>query len=36
MADHGFILTKKGWCLSPLYDVNPNADGDVLALNVDE
>lgn len=36
LRNHGFILTNEGWCLSPLYDVNPNADGDVLALNVDE
>ena len=36
LRNHGFILTDEGWCLSPLYDVNPNSDGDVLALNVDE
>ncbi|MBQ9991112.1 MAG: type II toxin-antitoxin system HipA family toxin [Lachnospiraceae bacterium] len=36
LRNHGFILTKEGWRLSPLYDVNPNADGDVLSLNVDE
>lgn len=36
LRNHGFILTDEGWHLSPLYDVNPNADGDVLALNVDE
>lgn len=35
LRNHGFILTKEGWILSPLYDVNPNADGDVLSLNVD-
>ncbi|MBQ8558432.1 MAG: type II toxin-antitoxin system HipA family toxin [Tyzzerella sp.] len=36
LRNHGFILTNEGWRLSPLYDVNPNADGDVLSLNVDE
>lgn len=36
LRNHGFVLTNEGWCLSPLYDVNPNADGDVLALNIDE
>lgn len=36
LRNHGFILTTEGWILSPLYDVNPNADGDVLSLNVDE
>lgn len=36
LRNHGFILTNEGWCLSPLYDVNPNVDGDVLSLNVDE
>lgn len=36
LRNHGFILAGEGWRLSPLYDVNPNADGDVLSLNVDE
>lgn len=36
LRNHGFILSGEGWILSPLYDVNPNADGDVLSLNVDE
>lgn len=36
LRNHGFILTDEGWVLSPLYDVNPDADGDVLSLNVDE
>ena len=35
LRNHGFILSKEGWRLSPVYDVNPNADGDVLSLNVD-
>ena len=36
LRNHGFILSNEGWCLSPLYDVNPNPEGDVLSLNVDE
>lgn len=36
LRNHGFILTNEGWCLSPMYDVNPNAYGDTLALNIDE
>lgn len=35
LRNHGFILSKEGWILSPAYDLNPNADGDVLSLNVD-
>ena len=34
MRNHGFVLTKKGWRLSPLYDVNPIPYGDTLSLNV--
>lgn len=36
LRNHGFVLSKEGWSLSPLYDVNPNETGDVLSLNVDE
>ena len=36
LRNHGFLLTQKGWRLSPLYDVNPVPYGDMLALNVDE
>ena len=36
LRNHGFLLTNEGWCLSPLYDVNPDPEGDVLSLNVDE
>lgn len=36
LRNHGFIITEGGWYLSPLYDVNPNSDGDILSLNVDE
>lgn len=35
LRNHGFILTKAGWRLSPLYDVNPVPYGDTLSLNVD-
>ena len=34
LRNHGFILTDKGWCLSPLYDVNPVPYGDNLSLNI--
>jgi serine/threonine-protein kinase HipA len=34
LRNHGFILSKKGWRLSPLYDVNPVPFGDSLSLNV--
>ena len=36
LRNHAFILTEKGWILSPLYDVNPVPYGDELSLNVDE
>ena len=36
LRNHGFILTKKGWVLAPLYDVNPVPYGDTLSLNVDD
>lgn len=36
LRNHAFILTDKGWVLSPLYDVNPVPYGDELSLNVDE
>lgn len=32
--NHGFILEKSGWKLSPLYDVNPDIYGNYLSLNV--
>ena len=34
LRNHGFLLTDKGWMLSPLYDVNPIPYGDTLSLNV--
>lgn len=36
LRNHAFILTNRGWILSPLYDVNPVPYGDELSLNVDE
>ncbi len=35
LRNHGFILTSKGWVLSPAYDLNPSIDKDGLALNID-
>jgi serine/threonine-protein kinase HipA len=35
LRNHGFILTEKGWILSPAYDINPSTDKDGLALNID-
>ena len=35
LRNHGFILNKDGWWLSPMYDVNPSAYGNSLSLNVD-
>ncbi len=35
LRNHGFILTDKGWRLSPAYDVNPSIDKEGLALNID-
>lgn len=34
LRNHGFILAKNGWRLSPLYDVNPIPYGYNLSLNV--
>lgn len=36
LRNHGFLLARDGWTLSPLYDVNPVPYGDELALNIDE
>lgn len=35
LRNHGFIMGKEGWILSPVYDVNPSVYGDTLSLNVD-
>jgi serine/threonine-protein kinase HipA len=34
MANHGFILSERGWLLSPAYDINPNELGSGLKLNI--
>lgn len=36
LRNHGFLLSREGWRLSPLYDVNPSPFGDSLALNVSD
>ncbi|MHC1702366.1 MAG: type II toxin-antitoxin system HipA family toxin [Tenuifilaceae bacterium] len=35
LRNHGFILTKQGWELSPAFDINPSIEKDGLALNID-
>ncbi|MDO9340005.1 MAG: type II toxin-antitoxin system HipA family toxin [Bacteroidales bacterium] len=35
LRNHGFLLTNKGWKLSPAYDINPSTDKYGLALNID-
>ena len=34
LRNHGFLLTEKGWLLSPAYDINPNEYGKGLCLNI--
>lgn len=34
LRNHGFLLTEKGWLLSPAYDINPNEYGNGLSLNI--
>ena len=36
LRNHGFLLTDKGWILSPAYDINPVATGTGLTLNISE
>ncbi len=36
LRNHGFLLTDKGWRLSPAYDINPNEYGTGLSLNISE
>jgi serine/threonine-protein kinase HipA len=36
LRNHGFILTDKGWILSPAFDINPNESGTGLKLNISE
>ena len=36
LKNHGFVLTKKGWILSPAYDINPVEYATGLSLNISE
>ncbi|MEA5259551.1 HipA domain-containing protein [Arcicella aquatica] len=36
LRNHGFLLTKKGWELSPAFDINPIETGTGLKLNISE
>src|SRR5690606_4689118 len=36
LRNHGFILSPKGWELSPAYDINPSVEKNHLALNINE
>ena len=33
LRNHGFLLTDRGWRLSPMFDVNPNPEGGESALD---
>jgi serine/threonine-protein kinase HipA len=35
LRNHGFLLTAKGWVLSPAYDINPVPFSNGLSLNID-
>ena len=36
LRNHGFLLNKKGWQLSPAFDINPIETGTGLKLNITE
>ena len=36
LRNHGFILNKDGWSLSPAFDMNPNIDKAEHVLNIDD
>jgi len=36
LRNHGFLLSKTGWRLSPAYDINPIEKGIGLSLNISE
>lgn len=36
LRNHGFLLTERGWKLSPAYDINPEPTGTGLHLNISE
>lgn len=35
LRNHGFILSSKGWRLSPAFDLNPSTNKNGLSLNID-
>ena len=36
LRNHGFLLTGRGWQLSPAFDINPDENGLGLKLNISE
>lgn len=36
LRNHGFLMSPKGWVLSPAYDLNPVPGAQGLTLNIDE
>ena len=36
LRNHGFLLTDRGWTISPAYDINPVERGTGLSLNISE
>lgn len=36
LRNHGFILSGRGWVLSPCYDMNPSYEGEGLKLNISQ
>jgi len=36
LRNHGFMLDRNGWSLAPAYDMNPDAQGEGLRLNISE
>ncbi|MEK0426387.1 MAG: hypothetical protein RJB11_2478 [Planctomycetota bacterium] len=36
LRNHGFLLTRDGWRLSPAFDLNPDPHGIGLSLNIDQ
>lgn len=36
LRNHGFLMTKHGWKLSPAYDINPTENASGLSLNISE
>lgn len=36
LGNHGFLLVRDGWKLSPVYDLNPDPEGRNLSLNISQ